>query len=1787
MTNFEKHPANGCFFCLYYTLLLYCEKAHFKEINKMGNYIARGTIKSIFIGLILLLGFGINSQASHISGGSIKYKSLGNNRYYIEAAVFRDCNGAGYSSRTETVDALCTDSLSNGWRSHTINHLAFVAPTPTPFGGPYAGITVGTGTNALVAEEVSDVCDKLLDPSRTPNTKCRNRANAAQGYMRFKFSAIITLGPCDSWRIGFSPVCCRNTGSSNTSSGGMYVHTFVNTKDFPKNSAPDFADEVKPIPSACVGKKVYYGIGTIDYDGDSLRFELTCAMQDSSRCVQYRSGFSAQAPASGMVMDSVTGLLSFTPATAGKRVVAFWVKEYERCTGKLKAKTLRDVQFRVETCSNNVPRDVSGISNIQGKNYTLIDSFRLEVCNGEYITFEDTIVDIDSAAGKPDTLVFSSNYNKVLPGATMRVNYITKTKAVVQWTWRASIGLNPVKIFYLVFNDDFCDYPGNGFSVFELNVRNSTNAGRDTAVCRGDTVHLDASGGKLYQWKSVYGDSLYYSGAKQNVWPDTTSKDTNRTMKFLPSKTTLLEVWSDLQEGCIAAQACSVRDSVKLVVADPFNLTTTKDTTICYEDSTIQIETKPDSANFTYFYKWGAHSSISSDTIANPTVTPLITRSYTVTVTSDTGCVRADTVTVNVTLPLPRNIKASTPSDPTCVGVDAPITLEMGYSPTVCAKTTDQCFAAFLLNSSDSTNRTNTPGTSTSNTITDFPCPYGGNQSSARMQFIYTSAELQSMGVNAGVLDGLGFNVVNKRASSRFAGYTIKVGCTKQANYNAGQFIGGLTTVFTAKTVTIANGWNLHTFDDNYALARGNNLVVEICYDNNGSTSTNAAVAYAPTAFQSCVTSYGSASQCGSTFLSLASAFNRPAIQLSYCGQRDSSEFTYKWTPSFGLNFDTLKNPTANIDTTTTFSVLITDTVGLCSDTASLKINIANIDAGPDTSMCPNDSIQLFPDVVTSCGGRGVFVWTPSQYFKDDSVRNAIVSVPRTTMITVTFHDSCGCALRDSLMVYADSVRADPVMYNPDCGATNGKIKINTVGGFGPFLYSADSGRSFSAVDSLFNQRIGFYAMQVVDSIGCVSPMVIDTLFNDSAPQITALIPKNISCKGFTDGEIDIRTRLGRPTLEYSVDSGNTWSIGTPVMRNLAAGKYIVYSRGTLGCTSFPEKITLTEPDEFELDFETAVDTCYQLGDGWAKGIASGGTSPYVYTWSIVPNVNGGHLPVLVGDTLMTKIYAEKTHNLNIIDVNGCVLDTIFEIKERPELMFDDISITPTTCYGYADGKIAVEVSGGTKNYKFSIDSGKTYFSGSPLETDSMNLDTLIKGINSIKFGDYPVFVKDKYQCTISRVVTVTQPPLMETTTPQDSIRICVSTCAKLEVNSKGGNSPQHNYNWTPSISQLSVANVCPTEKENLFTVYSSDEKGCISNTIILKVDLFDSLKVEVPADTSICDRSFVQLDATATGGDGNGYNFVWQPFSDLSNAFIKNPVASPVSDVKYTLSVKDNCGSPEVFDSVSIKILPQPVVKFSADSLEGCPPFQAYFENKTNDSYRCAWSFGDGTGAATCSEVSKVYSQSGNYDVKLIVTSQDGCIDSLEKKNYLNIFPVPRANFSMDPQPTSILDTKLKFKDLSEGKVIRYEWNFASMDTSMKPNPKFQFPDVEKGKYPVKLIVTNVFGCVNDTIRNVLIDDEFFMYVPNSFTPNGDGKNDVWKPLASGFEYDYYEVQVFDRWGKQVFSTTNYEEGWDGSVNNAGEKAAVGVYTWRVAVGDAKNIKTLHEQFGTLTIIR
>lgn len=1763
------------------------------------------------LNLLVLLCFGLffnlSTQASHIAGGSIKYKSLGSNQYWIEVALFRDCKGIQHTQFNAQVTATC---ISSGTTTNLqLPHLPFVAPTPV-FGGPYSAISFTTfGGNTFSVEEVSDVCDQVLDPSRGQVTNCRVRNGAIEGYTRFKFGGIVTLTPCNYWRLGYSPPPARNLNGSNINSGNMYVETRFNSLGFPSNSAPDFADEVKPIPSACVGLEVKYGVGTIDHDGDSLRFEVACAQSALNTCVNYRSGFTALAPADSFTLDAATGLIRFVPKTAGKRVVAFWVKEYERCTGAWKAQTLRDVQFRVESCNNNVPKDLTGITNIQVykdtsiitgnkvKRVKKLGSHKLQVCNGTKFSWDVFVSDPDTT----DTLVFNTNVATVLPGAGMTVTKLSRNTANVRFTWKASIGKNPVKVFYMVFNDDQCNYPGNGFSVFEIEVRNSTDAGEDTAICLGvDTIQLEASGGRLYQWKSVWGDSLIWSGPNRNVWGDTTAQDTNKRLRFFPSQTTYLEVWSDMKEGCIAASACQDRDSIKITAAKNYELLTHNDTTICYHDSSIEVFSKPDSAHFSYTYKWTSESEdtsiFSNDSINNPIVTLTKSQYLYIDVESDSGCSKKDSIYVRVTKPMPQSIVATTLNDPACAGVPAKIDLSLGRLPSSCGATTQQCVGAKLFQSSTST--TNSNGNGTSGTA-NWPCPYGGAQASARQQFIYTANELRQMGITSGTIEGIGFNVVGLNGVGNLDKYTIKLKCLPVNDSTLNSFIvTGLTTVFTAKQVTPTVGWNNHTLDVNYDYDGRSNLLVDICWENaNNNTTSNAAVAYVPTTHNSAVGYMSSAGACNSQFLGFTSRTNRPTLQLSFCGARDTSEFTYSWTPATGLNSDTILGPTATITQTTKYLAQVTDTSGKCSDTTSITLNVANIDAGPDTSMCPNDTIQLFPNFTTSCKGKGLFKWTPSQYFPNDSVQNPLVSVPQTTMVTVTYSDSCGCTLMDSLTIYADSVKFDHVMYNPPCGTSQGAIKFNPTGGFPTYTFSYDSGSTWTTLDSIPNLGVGEYHLMMRDSLSCLSEVVIDTLFNGTAPRIDSLAGMNISCGGFSDGAVEVFTIGGIPPLQYSVDSGLTW-VSNSRISGLEAGEYIVYVRGRFGCASFPSRITLTQPDSLDIDFNTFRDSCYNQGHGFASVKANGGTLPYNYTWS---GQRGGapHSPVQVGNEQYTRLFAYNQYKLKLTDANGCGLDTTFTIEETPELEVDSIGQIQTTCNGYEDGKIYIRAKGGNPAdslhnwvYRFSIDGGSSFYpyTGGLGREDVAIIDSssvpVIGTKSKIGAGNYSVVVIDGKGCKGQASIQVVEPSKVELTSNVDSVRICVSTCTKLEVFGTGGNSNNHNFHWTPTVSNSNVANVCP-DGDMIYSVYATDNRGCSSEGIIIRVDLFDSLSTEMNPDTSICDGAFAQLNVLAHGGDGLGYNYLWQPFENLSNAFIQNPVASPDEEKVFVVKVSDNCGSPAVYDSVRIKILPQPVVDFSSDVAAGCPPLYAKFDNLSSNGQTCHWQFGDGTQVETCAEVYKTYTQSGKYDVMLKVTSADGCVDSLVRKNYMDIYPVPRASFSVSPEKASVLNSDISFHDESDGRIVEWNWNFAGFDTSMQRNTHFLFPDNKGESYPVKLIVTNDKGCVDDTIRVLDIDPTYSLYVPSSFTPNGDGKNDVWQPIGTGIESDYFHVMVFDRWGELVFESHNIEEAWDGTNGDSEEIAPVGNYTWRIITGDALDEKNRHEEFGYVALIK
>jgi len=943
---------------------------------------------SLLKAVIVLLTFTFFSpeiSASHISGGGISYKSLGGGRYYVETFVLRDCNGAGYNTTIETVDAICTSNLRAGWTIHTVSHLAFVTPNPVPFGGPYAGIIAAGGSNPVVAEEVSSVCDKLLDPTRSPSTKCRNRANVAQGYMRFKFSAIITLSSCDSWRLGFSPVCCRNTSSSNTSSGGMYMHAFINTKDYPNNSAPAFNDEYNPYVSACIGQEMSYAAGGTDFDGDSLVFELSCAMQDSTRCVSYRTGYSATAPIPRIVMDSNTGLLTFTPVSAGKRVIAYWVKEYVKCSGKLKAKTLRDIQIRVETCSNKVPYISNKFSNLQG-NAVRDSKGVIHVGVGETISWDETFADSNIT----DSIHIRSTISNALQGATFKiVSTGKKNEVIVRYTWTAVAGKNRTKIFSTFFNDDYCQYIGNSATATTLKVGIAVNIsggkeiglGDSIRACIGDTIKLAAHGATHFTWSRVSGNQLVQG---VNWFLDTNPGiDTGATAKLIVTQTTLLAVRvAQAKDECgRIVQGIPLADTLAILANDSFSVVNVLDTILCLPDTNfLNITTSKPSGNYTY--QWSPAQYLSSDTVANPRLNGLKKdQLFNVTVTSDSGCSRVGSVNVLAAPPFPKGSFITNLDTFLCNGDTIDLKLNLGeidYGS--CAATNVPCLG------SPNKKTVGTASFTSDTTSLLYPMVYSSTQKSGKMQFLYTASLLKSYGLKKGLITSLGFNIAALPSlNANYKDFTIKMSCVWNSTINA--FLSpNMSEVYSPKNYTPQVGWNTHVFDQDFAWDGTSNILVEICWVTVAKQMYHPRMDFYSAGYASS-RSYtpGSDSSACSEYLLGGNSFMLPYTQFGVCSGVLSSIYKYSWkSTTTGKSSGFISNTNSDSirialggNTARDFVVTLSDTSGACMQEIPNTIQLLNkYNTKPDSlpPFCETAGlIQLTaptPNNVTTPGGK-------------------------------------------------------------------------------------------------------------------------------------------------------------------------------------------------------------------------------------------------------------------------------------------------------------------------------------------------------------------------------------------------------------------------------------------------------------------------------------------------------------------------------------------------------------------------------------------------------------------------------------------------------------------------------------------------------------------------------------------------------------------------------------------------------------------------------------------------
>ena len=248
-----------------------------------------------------------------------------------------------------------------------------------------------------------------------------------------------------------------------------------------------------------------------------------------------------------------------------------------------------------------------------------------------------------------------------------------------------------------------------------------------------------------------------------------------------------------------------------------------------------------------------------------------------------------------------------------------------------------------------------------------------------------------------------------------------------------------------------------------------------------------------------------------------------------------------------------------------------------------------------------------------------------------------------------------------------------------------------------------------------------------------------------------------------------------------------------------------------------------------------------------------------------------------------------------------------------------------------------------------------------------------------------------------------------------------------------------------------------------------------------------------------------------------------------------------------------------------------------------GCPDIVIAITNNTIGN-NCSWVI---TGPGTyqtysgCDLITDLYTNSGTYNVNLTMTSPDGCPMDTSISNAFEVYPVPVADFNWDPNEGSvILNNTITFNNTSIG-GSSYQWNFGDGTTSTSWNYFHTYQD--SGSYVVQLIVENDYGCSDTTQGLVLIHEEFFIFVPNAFTPDGDQHNNTFLPIISGHDPYSYELLIFNRWGELIFESRNSEVGWDGTYN--GGIVQDGSYIWKINVKTNRNIR--RNYIGHVNVLR
>jgi gliding motility-associated-like protein len=804
--------------------------------------------------------------------------------------------------------------------------------------------------------------------------------------------------------------------------------------------------------------------------------------------------------------------------------------------------------------------------------------------------------------------------------------------------------------------------------------------------------------------------------------------------------------------------------------------------------------------------------------------------------------------------------------------------------------------------------------------------------------------------------------------------------------------------------------------------------------------------------------------------------------------------------------------------------------VGSCAGTYRIPVLIVIAGkpvakAGTPATICPGGTTTL-----TASGGN-TYSWSPASGLSSTSAASTVASPTVTTSYTVTVSNGGGCTDTASVKVTVGPGLSVTATATP-ATICSGKSSGLNAGGANTYSWSPSTGLNSSSIANPVANPASTqtYTVTGKDVNGCTGTAQVVLTVNQRP--LANPGPPVSECGGtsvFLNGS-------GGGIYSWSPAAGlSNTSVSNPTATVANTSTYTLTVSDANGCRD-SATVTVTFNAKPVVKAGTLTSTC----TGGSVNLQASGAA--TYSWSPSAGLSSTTISNPTASPAATTQYT-----VTGTDSKGCVNSDTVTVAIGSNLTIK-ITKDSTICQGAA---ITLNASGAT-NYSWTPATG---LSSTTLPNPIANPGTT---------QTYTVTGTTGSGCTGSNKMTLTV-----NATPGANSGPNQTLCAGSSVNlAATGNGT---YSWSPAtgLSSTTVAN--PTANPGSTTTYTLTVTGsnsCTSGaTVVVTVNQLPVVSASGP---SACAGSVVLLQATGAS------SYTWSPSTGLSSTTIPNPVASLGSTpVTYTVTGTDanNCTASSTVTIVPIA-LPRVALLFndSVKCVPRCINFSSFDSSGTCVS--SLFSFGDGTSAASAT-ISHCYTTGGLYTVSYACKDANGCVGKTQ--DTLRVLSVPVASFTSGgplieyngSKPDSVCVT-----NTSAG-TVSWAWNFGNGNISgLQQPPCISYAD--SGSYCIRLRVIANNGCSDSTTQCIHLERraDVVYVVPNVFSPNGDGINDVFQIRNSGLKS--MNCLIYDRWGKKLYEITSPSGSWDGKSGNS--RMSDGVYYYVLS------LQTVYGSSKTLT---